>query len=181
MNKTNLPQFHRPSKAPTPIRPAKDAEAALPANEGSERLILGAILREPDKWYSMAAASLNEQSWSLSSNRVIWRAMAELADAGRPLDLVTLTEQLVITDPERDLSLSRVGGSGYLDDLHCPLKNYHRGIDISWHIGHVREFARRRAAYYRLVALVEKVCDISVPLSGVVAAIEGVSAELRHG
>jgi replicative DNA helicase len=153
----------------------------LPANEGSERLILGAVLREPDKWYSLAAASLNEQSWSLSSHRLIWRAMAELVGAGRPLDLVTVTEQLVVTDTERDITAARVGGHGYLDDLNCPIKNYYRGVNIAWHIAHVREFALRRAAYRRLVALSEKVCDLAVPVSGVIDAIRGVSEELRHG
>jgi replicative DNA helicase len=167
------------SAATKPV-PVQKAEYLLPANVGSERLILGALMREPDKWYRLAAASLNEESWFLGAHRLIWRAMTELTAAGRPLDLVTVTEQLVITDPERDLSLVTVGGHGYLDDLHSPIKNYHRGINITWHISHVREFGRRRAAYRRLVALSENVCDLAVPMSGVIAAINGVSEELRH-
>jgi replicative DNA helicase len=157
----------------------QEPEASLlPANEESERLILGAVLRDGGKWYSLAAASLNERSWSLPSHRLIWIAMTELVDTGRPLDLVTLTEQLTIT--ERDITLARVGGNGYLDDLNCPLKNYYRGVNIAWHIGHVREVALRRTAYRRLVELGEKVCDLAVPMSDVIAAISGVGEELRH-
>ena len=151
----------------------------LPANEGSERLVLGALFRDPDKWYPLAAESLNEESWSLPSHRLIWVAITGLVAADRPLDLVTVTEQLTIT--ERDITLARVGGNGYLDDLNCPVRNYHRGINVGWHIAHVKEFALRRTAYRRLVELGEKLCDLAIPMPGVIDAIKMVGEELRHG
>ena len=59
----------------------------------AERAILGAILLD-NSAYPQAAEHLRAEDFSLDSHRRIYLRMMELAETGKPVDFVTLTEQL---------------------------------------------------------------------------------------
>ncbi len=86
-------------------------DRGLPASVDAERSILGAILLDNFS-YNEAAESLHADDFSLDSHRRIFSRMMELAESGRPIDLITLTEEL-----GRHKEVEAVGGVAYLSSL----------------------------------------------------------------
>jgi replicative DNA helicase len=83
----------------------------LPANVEAERSILGAILLDNHS-FNEAAEHLKAEDFSLDSHRRIYSRMVELADSSRPIDLITLAEEL-----DRRKELEAIGEVGYLSSL----------------------------------------------------------------
>jgi len=84
---------------------------SLPANVEAERSILGAILLD-NHAYNQAAEHLKAEDFFLDSHRRIYSRMVDLAESSRPIDLITLVEEL-----ERRKELEAVGNVGYLSRL----------------------------------------------------------------
>ena len=86
-------------------------DRGLPASVEAERSILGAILLDNPS-YNEAAERLRAEDFSLDSHRRIYSRMAELIDAHRAVDIVTLWEELA-----RRKEGEAVGGVAYLASL----------------------------------------------------------------
>jgi replicative DNA helicase len=86
-------------------------ERGLPASIDAERSILGAILLE-NTAYNEAAERIRAEDFALDSHQRIFARMGELIDNGRPVDIVTLTEEL-----GRRKEVESVGGVAYLFSL----------------------------------------------------------------
>ncbi|MFL6300579.1 MAG: DnaB-like helicase N-terminal domain-containing protein, partial [Terriglobales bacterium] len=86
-------------------------ERGMPASLDAERSTLGAILLDNDI-FPQAAESIKADDFSLDSHRRIYARMMELNETGRPIDLVTLSEELA-----RKKELESVGGVTYLSTL----------------------------------------------------------------
>jgi replicative DNA helicase len=86
-------------------------DRGLPASVEAERSILGAILLD-NHAYNEAAEKLRPEDFSLDSHRRIYSRMAELVDAHRAVDIVTLAEELA-----RRKEVEAVGGVAYLASL----------------------------------------------------------------
>ncbi len=86
-------------------------ERGLPASVEAERSILGAILLD-NTVYSQAAEFLRPDDFSLDSHRRIYARIMDLQESGRPVDLVTLTEEL-----GRRKEVEAVGGVAYISSL----------------------------------------------------------------
>jgi len=86
-------------------------ERGMPASLDAERSILGAVLLD-NLAYHQAAESLRPDHFFLDSHRRIFQRMMELAESSRPIDLVTLSEEL-----GRRRELESVGGAAYLSSL----------------------------------------------------------------
>src|SRR5206468_4173667 len=84
---------------------------SLPANVEAERSILGAILLDNFS-YNQAAEHLKAEDFSLDSHRRIYSRMVELAESSRPIDLITLVEEL-----DRVKELQAIGDVGYISGL----------------------------------------------------------------
>lgn len=83
----------------------------MPASLDAERSILGAILLD-NLAYNEAAESLKADDFSLDSHRRIFARMIELMETGRPIDIITLTEEL-----SKKREVESVGGVAYLSSL----------------------------------------------------------------
>jgi replicative DNA helicase len=83
----------------------------LPANVEAERSILGAILLD-NFAYNQAAEHLRSEDFSLDSHRRIYARMVDLAESSRPIDMITLIEEL---DLHKDLQA--IGDVGYVSSL----------------------------------------------------------------
>ena len=83
----------------------------MPANVEAERSILGAILLD-NHAYSEAAQHLHPEDFSLDAHRRIYARMMDLADNSRPIDIITLVEEL-----DRKKDLQAVGDVGYVSSL----------------------------------------------------------------
>jgi replicative DNA helicase len=86
-------------------------DRGMPASVEAERSILGAILLD-NVSYDEAAAKLRADDFSLDSHRRIYSRMAELIDAHRAVDIVTLAEELA-----KRKEVEAVGGVAYLASL----------------------------------------------------------------
>jgi replicative DNA helicase len=87
------------------------AISRLPANIDAERSILGAILLD-NFAYNQAAEHLRAEDFSLDAHRRIYARMMDLAESSRPIDIVTLTEEL-----EQKKELQVVGDVGAISAL----------------------------------------------------------------
>jgi replicative DNA helicase len=85
--------------------------STLPANVEAERSILGAILLD-NFAYNQAAEHLRTEDFSLDSHRRIYARMVELAESSRPIDMITLIEEL-----ERNKDLQAIGDVAYVSSL----------------------------------------------------------------
>jgi replicative DNA helicase len=85
-------------------------ERGLPASLEAERSILGAILL--DSLLFDQAAELRPDDFSLDGHRRIFSRMRDLQDSGRPIDMITLAEEL-----DRRKEVEAVGGIAYLSSL----------------------------------------------------------------
>jgi replicative DNA helicase len=85
--------------------------SGLPANVEAERSILGAILLD-NFAYNQAAEFLRSEDFSLDSHRRIYSRMVDLAESSRPIDLITLVEEL-----DRHKELQAIGEAAYISSL----------------------------------------------------------------
>ena len=85
--------------------------STLPANVEAERSILGAILLD-NFAYNQAAEHLRIEDFSLDSHRRIYGRMVDLAESSRPIDMITLIEEL-----DRHKDLQPIGDVGYVSSL----------------------------------------------------------------
>ena len=85
--------------------------SGLPANVEAERSILGAILLD-NFAYNQAAEFLRADDFSLDSHRRIYSRMVDLAESSRPIDLITLVEEL-----DRHKDLQAIGDAPYISSL----------------------------------------------------------------
>jgi NACalpha-BTF3-like transcription factor len=83
----------------------------LPASPECEKSILGAVLLD-NSIASEALITLKSEHFFLDAHRRIYQRLADLAEQGRPLDIVSLTECLM-----SHKELEAVGGAGYLASL----------------------------------------------------------------
>ncbi len=77
----------------------------------AEQAVLGGLLLDTNAWDQVADA-INEQDFYRPDHRLIFEAIGALAGAGKPCDVVTVSEQL-----ERTGKLEDVGGLAYLSSL----------------------------------------------------------------
>ena len=85
--------------------------STLPANVEAERSILGAILLD-NFAYNQAAEHLRSDDFSLDSHRRIYARMVDLAESSRPIDMITLIEEL-----DRHKDLHAIGDVAYVSSL----------------------------------------------------------------
>src|SRR3979411_1932370 len=86
-------------------------EGRSPANLDAERSILGGVLLD-NHHFNEAAEHLKPEDFCIDSHRRIYSRMMDLADSSRPIDIITLGEEL---QQKRDLEA--IGGVGYVAGL----------------------------------------------------------------
>src|SRR5215831_7229579 len=90
-----------------------NTEIVLPVSETDERRMLGAILDANPAAYDIAAqAGITSADFFLTSHRLIYSAVADMAESGEATDLITIAAKL----GERG-QLTQIGGEAYLANL----------------------------------------------------------------
>jgi replicative DNA helicase len=105
-------------------------EKALPNNLEAERSILGAVLLE-DTALLTVFETIKSQDFYLEGHRKIFEKMLHLMNNSRPIDLVTLKDEL-----QKSNDLESVGGAAYLASLTDGLP---RAINIEYYAQIVKE------------------------------------------
>src|SRR5246127_219929 len=126
--------------------------STLPANIEAERSILGAILLD-NLSYNQAAEHLHPEDFSLDSHRRIYARMIDLAESSRPIDLITLIDEL-----QRSKELQAIGDVGYVSSL---LDGVPDRPSIEHYIKIVRDKALLRGLIHAANAAIARAADQS--------------------
>jgi replicative DNA helicase len=94
------------------ITPTQDAYGHLqPQAPELEKVVLGALMIEKDA-YSLVSEILKPESFYEERHKLIFKAITELAIEEKPIDILTVTEQL-----KKDSKLEEAGGPVYITQL----------------------------------------------------------------
>jgi replicative DNA helicase len=115
-------------------------EKTLPNNLEAERSILGAILLDDSAFLSVFE-SLKPGDFYLDSHRKVFEKMLHLMSNSRPIDLVTLKEEL-----QRTEELESVGGAAYLAGLTD-------GLPRALNIEHYARIVKEKSTLRRLIQI----------------------------
>ncbi len=115
-------------------------EKTLPNNLEAERSILGAVLLD-DKAVLTVFEILKSQDFYLESHRRIFEKMLQLMNNSRPIDLVTLKDEL-----QRANEIESVGGSAYLAGLTD-------GLPRAMNIEHYARIVKEKSTLRRLIQI----------------------------
>ncbi len=83
-------------------------EKVPPQNIDAEQSLLGAILLDPQSIFEVMDI-LDPEDFYRDGHRIIYEAMVEINEAGRDIDLITVTEEL-----RRRGELDKIGGATYI-------------------------------------------------------------------
>jgi replicative DNA helicase len=87
------------------------SDRSVPHNLEAERALLGSILLD-NQALNTALETLSKEDFYSEAHRIAFEKMGELSEKSRPIDLVTLSEELA-----RDGLLEKAGGAAYLSAL----------------------------------------------------------------
>src|SRR5712664_3891613 len=122
-----------------PSRPSKEIEEKLPMNLDAERCVLGAALIDdgsPNKSLRAARELLTPDDFFLEQNKRIFRNMCFVEDAGRPVETVSLVENLQLNG-----ELESSGGAPYISSL---MDGMPRLTNVHYYAKIVKEKSRLR-------------------------------------
>lgn len=138
-------------------------DRGLPASVEAERAILGAILLD-NSTYPQAAELLNSDDFCLDSHRRIYMRMMELGENGRPIDFVTLTEQL-----GQNKEIEAVGGAAYVMSLTDGLP---RVKNIEHYVKIVKDKALLRGLIHAATSAIQKAYEQDAPAEEIIESAE---------
>src|SRR5258708_2627029 len=138
-------------------------DRGLPASADAERAILGAILLDNSS-YPQAAEHLQAEDFSLDSHRRIYLRMMELAETGRAVDFVTLTEQL-----GQHKEIESVGGVAYVTSLTDGLP---RVKNIEQYVKIVKDKALLRGLIHAASSAIQSAYEQEAPADEIIDSAE---------
>ena len=144
---------------------------SLPASVEAERSILGAILLD-NFAYNEAAEHLRPEDFSLDSHRRIYTRMVDLAESSRPIDLITLVEEL-----ERRKELEAIGDVGYISGLVDGVPDR---PSIEHYIKIVRDKALLRGLMHAANSAIARAADQSDPAEDILNDAEAAIFQLSE-
>jgi replicative DNA helicase len=137
--------------------------STLPANAAAERSILGAILLD-NFAYNQAAEHLRVEDFSIDSHRRIYSRMVDLAESSRPIDMITLIDEL-----DRHKDLQAIGDVGYVSSL---LDGVPDRPSIEHYVKIVRDRALLRGLIHAANTAIARATDQSDPAEEVLSDAE---------
>ena len=143
----------------------------LPANVEAERSILGAILLD-NLAYNEAAEHLKAEDFSLDSHRRVFTRMVDLAESSRPIDMITLIEEL-----DRRKELEAIGDVGYISGLVDGVPDR---PSIEHYIKIVRDKALLRGLIHAANAAIARASDQSDPAEEILNDAEAAIFQLSE-
>ena len=147
-------------------------ERHLPANPDAERSVLGAILLDPKAYDEASALGLTASDFLLDSHRRIYSRMIELAESSRPIDTITLIEELA-----RHKDLQAIGDVPYVSSL---LEGVPDRPSIEHYVKIVRDKALLRGLISAANTAIARASDQSDPAEDVLSDAEAAIFQLSE-
>jgi len=107
----NLEYLHLQSASGTLATADLNLERGMPASIEAEKSVLGAILLD-NLAYNEAAETLKPDDFYLDAHRRLFSRIMDLMETGRPVDIITLTEEL-----SKKKQVESIGGVAYISSL----------------------------------------------------------------
>ena len=145
--------------------------STLPANVDAERSILGAILLD-NFAYNQAAEHLRVEDFSLDSHRRIYTRMVDLAESSRPIDMITLIEEL-----DRHKDLQAIGDVAYVSSL---VEGVPERPSIEHYVKIVRDKALLRGLMHAAQAAMARAAEQSDPAEEILNDAEAAIFQLSE-
>src|SRR5271167_1416628 len=145
-------------------------ERGLPVSQEAERAILGAILLD-NKLYAQAAQVLTDDDFSFDAHRLIYSRMRDLQDSGRPVDMITLVEEL-----NRHKEVEAIGGVAYLSSL---IDGVPERPSIEQYVRIVREKSLLRLVAHQAEAIQHSACSKDADLNAIAESLSNLSEKSR--
>nr|GFA20640.1 hypothetical protein [Tanacetum cinerariifolium] len=112
----------------------------------AEQAVLGGLMLDNNAW-ERVLDQVSDGDFYRHDHRLIFRAIAKLADQNQPIDVVTLAEQL-----DKEGQTSQVGGLGYLSELA-------KNIPSVANIKAYAQIVRQRATLRQLIGISTEIAD----------------------
>ena len=138
-------------------------DRGLPASPEAERSILGAILLD-NTLQNEALSTLKADHFFLDAHRRIYARICDLSESNRPIDIVTLTEELL-----RYKELEAVGGAGYLASLTDGVP---RRSSLEHYVRIVRDKAMLRSLIHASNSVIAQALEQTTSAAEVIDAAE---------
>jgi replicative DNA helicase len=122
-------------------------ERGLPAAPDAEKSVLGAILLD-NHLVDQAASSIKPEDFCIDAHRRIFQRMMDLSETGRPIDIITLSEEL-----SRHKELEAVGGVAYISSLTDGVP---RRPSIEHYVAIVRDKSLLRSAIHTASSIITR-------------------------
>ena len=145
--------------------------STLPTNLEAERAILGAILLN-NSAYNEAAQHLKPDNFSLDAHRRIYSRMVDLAESSRPIDAITLVEEL-----EQHKELEAVGTVAYVSEL---IDGVPERPSIAHYIKIVRDKALLRRLIHTATSAIARAAEQSEPAEQILDEAEAAIFQLSE-
>lgn len=145
------------------------ANLTLPANPAAERAVLGAVLVDGSAFYQVADR-LTEKNFYELKNAAVWSAYCALAKAGKPIDLITASQQL-----EAGGSLEEAGGLSYVASLAEGLPDV---VNVEHYADVVSDLSAKREVISLCMRLSDQATrgtEASVLISGAVDSLTAIT------
>ena len=140
------------------------AEQKLPPQDlEAEKSLLGAVLIDVEAMLKVADIVRDEHFYG-SEHKLIFKAMRELYEANKPIDVVTLTSQL-----KKNGDLKKVGGSAKLAEL---ANESLTAANVATYATIVKEMATRRRLISLGAEMTEMGFDESKPVTDLMDSVE---------
>jgi replicative DNA helicase len=139
------------------------------ANTEAERAVLGSALSDAESLYRVLPL-LQAQNFASDSHRRIYHAISELANSGKPVDVLTLTDALVAGQ-----QLETVGGVAYVGSLI----DGNAVTNVEHYAQIILDKSRRRQAAAAGTALVSATEDVTVSTDDCLKNIQNCLLELE--
>jgi replicative DNA helicase len=158
---------------PVALQVQGDEPRMMPHNLEAERSVFGAVMIENKAFHVALAVLPDAKLFYRDAHRRIWRAMIQLDEQNRPIELVTMKDQL-----EANGDLEEVGGAAYLASLVD-------GIPHSTNVKHYAEIVKDKAALRALVRMTAEIAidalDADRSAAEILRAAEGKLFALANG
>jgi replicative DNA helicase len=144
----------------------------LPHNVEAERAVLGAVIMNNNAFYRIIG-TVDTPSFFKDSHRKIFAAMRRLAENSRPIDLITLRDEL-----ERAADLKDAGGSSYVSSLVDVVPDI---ANVEWYASLVKEKATLRQLILMSNKVMRAATDTTSESSEVLSLAESSLYQIAEG
>ena len=146
-----------------------------------EKAVLGALMIDKDA-YAVVCETLRPESFYEPRNQMVYQAIMELSMAERPVDILTVTEQLAKDGTLEEVggpggTLEEVGGPGYVAELSSRVAS---SANIEFHANIVAQKSLARQLIQFASVIETKAFDETIDVEDLMQEAEGSLFELSQ-